>query len=112
MTKPLPLNTRNVAVNMLQGEFRIIDQLAHNLGISTNEFIRRNLRRGIAMTHPTEAKLLIKIRRARTIAKTATCAVLALLMLIAGSDRRNTRRRDAKRDDVIEMEYAIELEAA
>lgn len=108
MTKALPSGTRNVAVNMIEGEFRIIDRLAFDAGVSTNEFIRRNLRRGIAMTKPDAAKLLIQIRRARTAAKVVICLGFVGLFLCKGQDeRRSSRTVRVRRQEVSEVEALV-----
>lgn len=84
MTNALGKNTCNVPINFTLEERAILGRLAFLRDISVGEFIRRNLRRGIALRHPDEAKRLARVRRDRI----RSAAMLAILLgaLFAGTE--------------------------
>ena len=93
MTNSIGTGTCNVPVNMLEDERAILGRLAFKRDCSTGEFIRRLIRRGLALSHPDEAKQLAEIRRARR-ALTLSALLVASLFFSETQLPRATRVRN------------------
>lgn len=114
MTNRLGQGTVNIALNVTEAERSILGRLAFERDLSTGEFIRRVLRRGLAMANPEEAKELAKARRShaltakqrRTRAVICSLAFLPMLLSQDFSAIRSARRTARVRGHEIAMEAA------
>jgi hypothetical protein len=107
MTNPIGSGTCNVPVNMLTDERSIIGRLAFERGISQGEYLRRVIRRGIALSDPISAKRMAQLRRARHV---IGLALLAAGLLFVGSSV--TMRRPARIVRVSQHQPARRIESA
>lgn len=65
MTNPVGKGTRNVAVNLLDEEHRILGRLAMKDDRSLGDFIRRQLMMGLRMSNPDAALEMEMARKKR-----------------------------------------------
>jgi hypothetical protein len=65
VTNAIGSGTCNLPINLLTEERAIIGRLAGRSNLATGEYLRRIIRRGVALSDPEEAKKLAKLRRQR-----------------------------------------------
>jgi hypothetical protein len=85
VTNAIGSGTCNLPINMLTEERAIIGRLATRHNLATGEYLRRIIRRGVALSDPEEAKKLAKLRRQR-IGSTLQLALLIGWMIAGGGD--------------------------
>jgi hypothetical protein len=104
MTKPLPIGTCNFPLNMSTEERNIWGRFACENDASMNQTIQEAAMRGLAQINPALAAEIAKIRAQRgmvvKLAKASVGVSLALLMLVAASDRRSVRRVGLRRNEI------------
>jgi hypothetical protein len=92
MTNAIGKGTCNVPINLLVEERAIIGRLAFEKDLSAGEFLRRVIRRGIAMSDPEEAKAMAEVRRTwKRATRVAISVSIVLLALFQGQDLRRVR---------------------
>lgn len=106
MTHSLGKGTCNFPLNVTREERLILGQLAFSSDVSMGEFLRRMIRRGVALSDPEAAKRLARVRRDR-----ARCALMLSIFvgyIIFGGDMARRPRRIAR---IPRVSREIEIES-
>jgi hypothetical protein len=104
LTRPIGAGTCNTALNMSTEERTLWGRFACENDASMNQTIQEAAMRGLAQINPALAAEIAKIRKQRgmvvKLAKASVGVSLALLMLVAASDRRTVRRVGLRRNEI------------